>query len=102
MACLAVMVTTTAVLAGTATASAAATPAWAPFSYCPVDNPLMINSPASSYGTECAATTSPSGTFQIGKTTITTGAINMQFGVSGQDHDIATYGAVVPADGASR
>ncbi|HEY1237362.1 MAG TPA: hypothetical protein VGE91_03440 [Solirubrobacterales bacterium] len=69
---------------------------WAPFTRCPVDEPALLGSPANAFGTVCVASDSPSGTFTIGKTTVTTGDTNLQFGVSGQDPDNPNQGAVVP------
>ena len=70
--------------------------AWAPFTRCPVDQPAMVTAPASGFGTACVASDSPSGTFRIGKTSVTTGETNLQFGVSGQDPADPTHGLVVP------
>jgi hypothetical protein len=54
---------------------------WAPFTNCPVDDPGMISNPPSTFGTMCAATSSPTGTFAIGDTVVETGSTIMQFGV---------------------
>jgi hypothetical protein len=70
--------------------------AWAPFTRCPVAQPAMVTAPASGFGTACVASDSPSGTFRIGKTSVTTGETNLQFGVSGQDPADPTHGLVVP------
>ena len=70
--------------------------AWAPFTRCPVDQPAMLTAPASGFGTACVASDSPSGTFKIGKTSVTTGETNLQFGVSGQDPADPSHGLIVP------
>ena len=72
---------------------------WAPFTKCPVDQPALQNAPASGFGTACVASDSPSGTFKIGATTVTTGATNLQFGVSGPDPADPSHGVVVPVPG---
>jgi hypothetical protein len=94
-------------LAGLTTVLALAVPAQgatlsgplAPFTRCPVDDPSMLASPASAFGTACVASDSSSGTFAIGATKVTTGDTNLQFGVSGPDPDDSTHGQVVPVPG---
>jgi len=56
---------------------------FAPFDRCPVDDAVML---ASAAGTNsCVAANSPNGTFQIGKTTTTTGNTNLQVGLACSD-----------------
>lgn len=54
---------------------------WAPFSRCPVDDPVMLASDGSASISLCLASNSPSGSIKLGNTTAPTGTSDLQFGV---------------------
>ena len=56
---------------------------WAPFGNCPVDDPVMLETPATIFGSICASTVSTSGSFKIGDTVVETARTEMQFGLAG-------------------
>jgi hypothetical protein len=73
---------------------------WAPFTACPVDDPEMLAvPPLDGYGVACVASTSPSGSFTIGRTTLSTRATRLQFGVAGATAEDPSLGKIVPATG---
>jgi hypothetical protein len=78
--------------AASATATTLSAP-WTPYTNCPVNEPAMLEGPAGNYG--CVQSSSPSGTFKIGQTVVTTGNTELQFGLVGS----GPSATVVPATG---
>jgi hypothetical protein len=71
--------------------------AWAPLNRCPVDDPAMLAADGATVAALCLSSSSQSGTFTIGSTTLTTGATDLQLGVLNRG---GTYSTVAPASGA--
>ena len=71
---------------------------WAPFTNCPVDDPAMLAvPPEAAFGAACVSSTSPSGSFKAGTTTLQTGSTALQFGIADAKPDGSNLGQVVPA-----
>jgi len=83
-----------------APAAATATPAlageWAAFSGCPVDAPAMSGADGVDVIAACLGGGAPGGTIVMGATTMSVGAVNLQFGVLNQG---GTYSLVQPTNG---
>ncbi|HKS45922.1 MAG TPA: hypothetical protein VJT49_12570 [Amycolatopsis sp.] len=85
------------VVAGTSTAGAATgNGAWDPLSRCPVDAPAMLAADGASTAAICLASHATSGSMTIGRTTVPTGAVDLQIGVLRTG---STYAVVAPAKG---
>lgn len=85
------------VVAAPALASAATLPGeWAAFSDCPVDDPTMLAADGSAVISACLGGGAPSGTITMGSTTMSVGAVRLQFGVLNRG---GAYSLVSPASG---
>jgi hypothetical protein len=82
--------------AGSAAAQDPANP-WTPHANCPVHEPAMALAPASTFGTGCVSSNSPSGSIKIGRTTLNTRATTLQFGLPGADPANPGTGLIEPA-----
>lgn len=69
---------------------------WAALSGCPVDHPAMLAADGSSVVATCLGGGSPGGTITMGGTTMSVGAVDLQFGLLNQG---GTYSLVQPANG---
>jgi hypothetical protein len=83
-------------LAAPAEASAAPAGEWAAFSGCPVDAPAMSAADGVDIIAACLGGGAPSGTIVMGGTTMSVGAVNLQFGVLNQG---GSYSLVQPVNG---
>lgn len=96
------LIAATAVVVGAlaAPAVATATPApageWAAFSGCPVDAPAMSAADGVDIIAACLGGGAPGGTIVMGGTTMSVGAVNLQFGMLNAG---GTYSLVQPANG---
>jgi hypothetical protein len=82
--------------AGSAVAQAPANP-WTPHANCPVDAPVMLTAPPSTFGTGCVSSNSPSGSIKIGRTSLNTRSTTLQFGLPGADPANPGTGLIEPA-----
>jgi hypothetical protein len=78
--------------------AASAEPAgeWASFAGCPVDDPAMLAADGSEVISACLGGGSPGGSITMGATTMSVGAVRLQFGALNQG---GTYSLVAPASG---
>ncbi|MFC7217703.1 hypothetical protein ACFQLX_05880 [Streptomyces polyrhachis] len=71
---------------------------WGPFNRCPVDAAELLAANGVEQTPQCVVASSPGGTFKMGRITVTTGKVNVQFGaVQNADGTTTTVG---PAGGA--
>ncbi|MER5893561.1 hypothetical protein [Streptomyces sp. NPDC001876] len=85
--------------ASAASATATLNGDWAPFSRCPVDAPAMLAADGQDLVASCVSSYSPGGSIKLGKTEVTTGFNDLQFGVV-QNTGAETFTVVPPAGGA--
>ncbi|HEV7650030.1 MAG TPA: hypothetical protein VGP26_17930 [Actinophytocola sp.] len=93
---IAVSLAACAAVAAPAVAVAAPAGEWAAFSGCPVDDPAMLAADGASVIAACLGGGAPSGTITLGGTTMSVGAVRLQFGALNQS---GTYSLVQPSSG---